>query len=101
VRDLRTYLDRIAQQLPTAAGPTEVFDADTARGEAAFLALRGSRGLLAAEFESEFGQLPRVCFGPAIDRLIEAGLLDEAESGDLRLSVRGRLLADSVFTEFV
>jgi hypothetical protein len=42
-----------------------------------------------------------VCFGPAIDRLIEAGLLDEAESGDLRLSVRGRLLADSVFTEFV
>jgi oxygen-independent coproporphyrinogen-3 oxidase len=101
VRDLRTYLDRIAQQRPTAAGPTEVFDLDTARGEAAFLALRGSRGLLAAEFESEFGQLPRACFGPAIDQLTEVGLLDEAESGDLRLSARGRLLADSVFTEFV
>jgi len=101
VRDLRTYLDRIAQQRPTAAGPTEVFDADTARGEAAFLALRGSRGLLAAEFDSEFGQPPRAFFGPAIDRLIEAGLLDEAGSGDLRLSARGRLLADSVFTEFV
>ncbi len=101
VRDLRTYFDRIAQRLPAAAGPTEVFDAETARGEAAFLALRGSRGLLAAEFESEFGQSPRTFFGPAIDRLIEGGLLDEAGGGDLRLSARGRLLADSVFAEFV
>jgi len=74
---------------------------ETARGEAAFLALRGSRGLLALEFESEFGQPPRAFFGEAIDRLIEAGLLDEAAGGDLRLSARGRLLADSVFAEFV
>ena len=101
VRDVRTYLDRIAQQRPPAAGPTEVFDADTARGEAAFLALRGSRGLLAAEFEAEFGQPPRAFFAPAIDRLLEANLLDEAEGGDLRLSARGRLLADSVFAQFV
>lgn len=101
VRDLRTYFDRIAQRLPAAAGPTEVFDADTARGEAVFLALRGSRGLLAAEFESEFGQLPRAFFGSAIDRLVEGGLLDEAGGGDLRLSARGRLFADSVFAEFV
>ncbi len=101
VRDLRTYLDRIAQRRPPAAGPSEVFDADTARGEAAFLALRGSRGLLAAEFESEFGRLPRAFFGPAIDRLLEAGLLDEAGGGNLRLSARGRLFADSVFAEFV
>jgi len=101
VRDLRTYLDRIAQQLPPAAGPTEVFDAATARGEAAFLALRASRGLLAAEFEREFGQPPRAFFGPAIDRLLEGSLLEEAEGGDLRLSARGRLLADSVFAEFV
>jgi oxygen-independent coproporphyrinogen-3 oxidase len=101
VRDLRTYLDRIAQQRPTAAGPTEVFDAATARGEAAFLSLRGSRGLLAAEFEREFGQPPRAFFGAVIDRLIEARLLDEAGGGDLRLSARGRLLADSVFAEFV
>jgi len=101
VRDLRTYLTRIAQNRPPAAGPTEVFAAETARGEAAFLALRGSRGLLAAEFEDEFGKPPRTFFGPAIDRLLAAGLLDEAEGGDLQLSARGRLLADSVFAEFV
>jgi oxygen-independent coproporphyrinogen-3 oxidase len=101
VRDLRTYLDRIAQQRPPAAGPPEIFAVETARGEAAFLALRGSRGLRAAEFEGEFGQPPRAFFGPLIDRLLEAGLLDEAAGGDLRLSARGRLLADSVFAEFV
>jgi len=101
VRDLRAYLDRIAQRRPAAAGPAEIFDAATARGEAAFLALRGARGLRAAEFEREFGQPPRAFFGPAIDRLIGGGLLCEARGGDLRLSARGRLLADSVFAEFV
>ena len=55
--------DREGEQRPTAAGPTESLDADTARGEAAFLALRGSRGLLAAEFEREFRQPPRAFFG--------------------------------------
>jgi len=101
VRDLRGYLARVADDQLPAAGPPEVFAAETARGEAAFLALRGSRGLRAAEFEGEFGRPPRAFFGAAIDRLLAAGLLDEAEGGDLRLSARGRLLADSVFAEFV
>jgi oxygen-independent coproporphyrinogen-3 oxidase len=101
VRDLRTYLTRIAQGRPPVAGPTEIFDAETARGEAAFLALRRSAGLSAAEFEAEFGGSPRSFFGPAIDRLVEAGLLEERGAGDLRLSPRGRLLADTVSSEFV
>jgi oxygen-independent coproporphyrinogen-3 oxidase len=101
VRDLRTYLTRIAQRDPPAAGPTEIFDAKTGRGEAAFLALRGSAGLRAADFEAEFGGPPRTFFGPAIDRLVETGLLEERGAGDLQLSPRGRLLADTVFAEFV
>ena len=101
VRDLRTYLTRIFQGHPPAAAPTEVFDAKTARGEAAFLALRGARGLLAEEFEAEFGGPPRTFYGPAIDRLVEAGLLEERGAGDLRLSPRGRLLADTVSSELV
>ena len=101
VRDLRTYLTRIARGNPPAAGPTEIFDAKTGRGEAAFLALRGAAGLRAAEFEAEFGGLPRTFFGPVIDRLLEAGLLEERGAGDLQLSPRGRLLADTVFAEFV
>ena len=101
VRDLRTYVNRIQQRQPPVAGPTEVFDEQTARGEAAFLALRRSAGLSAADFEAEFGSPPRAFYGPAIDRLLEAGLLEERDAGDLRLSPRGRLLADTVSAEFV
>ncbi len=101
LRDLRSYLDRIAQRRPADAGPREIFDARSARGEAVFLALRGSRGLRAAEFEREFGAPPRAFFGDAIDRLLGVGLIDELAAGDLRLSARGRLLADTVFAEFV
>jgi oxygen-independent coproporphyrinogen-3 oxidase len=101
VRALHTYLTRIQQRLPALAGPTEVFDAQTARGEAAFLALRRSAGLCAADFEAEFGGPPRNFYGSAIDRLVEAGLLEERDTGDLRLSPRGRLLADTVSAEFV
>jgi oxygen-independent coproporphyrinogen-3 oxidase len=101
LRDLQAYQSRVRQGHPPANGPDEIFDAATARGEAAFLALRGTRGLRAAEFSEEFGQVPRAFFESAIDRLIEADLLDESASGDLRLSARGRLLADTVFAEFV
>ncbi|HXV37113.1 MAG TPA: radical SAM family heme chaperone HemW [Myxococcota bacterium] len=101
LRELRGYLDRIARAQPADAGPREVFDAATARGEAVFLALRGARGLVAEEFEREFGGLPRAFFGAAIERLVAARLLEESARGDLRLSARGRLLADAVSAEFV
>jgi oxygen-independent coproporphyrinogen-3 oxidase len=101
VRDLHTYLNRVQQRQPPLAGPTEIFDAQTARGEAAFLALRRSAGLSARDFEAEFGGSPRSFYGPTIDRLLEAGLLEERDAGDLRLSPRGRLLADTVSAEFV
>ena len=101
VRDLNTYLMRIAEQRPPASGPDEIFDAATARGEAAFLALRDARGLRAAAFADEFGSPPRAFFESAIDRLTVAGLLDESATGDLRLTARGRSLADTVSAEFV
>jgi oxygen-independent coproporphyrinogen-3 oxidase len=101
VRDLATYLARIAAGEPADAAPAERLAADTARGEAAFLALRTRAGLAAERFAEEFGAPPRAFWGPAIDELREAGLLVEADGGDLRLSRRGLLLADSVFACFV
>ena len=73
----------------------------TARGEAAFLALRTRRGLAAAEFAAEFGAEPRHFFGPAIDTLIADGLLHESLNGDLAPTARAWLFADSVATHFV
>jgi oxygen-independent coproporphyrinogen-3 oxidase len=83
------------------AGEVEVLGAPIARGEAMFLALRMARGVDAARFAEEFGAPPRRYFGAAIERLCEEGLLREEPSGDLRLTPRGRLLADSVFESFV
>jgi oxygen-independent coproporphyrinogen III oxidase len=84
-----------------AEAESEVLDERTARGEAAFLALRTRSGLDASGFAREFGAPPRAHFGAAIDALRERGLLTESGAGDLALTAAGRLLADTVFVHFV
>ena len=58
--------------------------------------------MLADAFKARFGiSLERV-FGGEIDRLIQQGLLEWAgEPRALRLSLRGRLLGNAVFRQFV
>ena len=100
-RQLDAYLSEVeAGRSPTAE--SEILDARTARGETVFLALRRTVGLRAAEFVAEFGATPRVFFAGEIDRLVASGLLaEDRASGDLALTARGRMLADSVFEAFV
>lgn len=100
-RSLPRWLDRV--EAGGAAEPPlcEVADAATARGEAAFLALRTSRGLAAEAFRAEFGVAPRRVFGEAVAQLVAAGLLVETPGGDLRLTRRGWLLGDEVAARFV
>ncbi|MDJ0848235.1 MAG: radical SAM family heme chaperone HemW [Myxococcota bacterium] len=100
-RDLATYLERVREGDSAEAGPAEVLDPATARGEAAFLALRESRGLDAGRFEHEFGRPPRGFWPEAIESLVGQGLLCEDASGGLRLTARGRLFSDGVFQHFV
>jgi oxygen-independent coproporphyrinogen-3 oxidase len=83
------------------ADEVEVLDLPTARGEAAFLALRTRRGLDAAAFAREFGGPPRAHYAAAIEALCASGLLAESPGGDLALTKAGRLLADTVFVQFV
>jgi oxygen-independent coproporphyrinogen-3 oxidase len=97
-RALPRYLEAVAAGAPPAM---EALSAETARGEAVFLALRTAEGLDAATFETEFGAAPRGFFAAEIDALAGADLLHEDPSGDLRLTPRGRLLSDSVFEHFV
>jgi len=70
------------------------------RGEAMFLGLRLIEGIEAAAFARRFGGPPRSFFGPQIDELTSLGLLEERD-GRLRLTPRGRLLANQVFCRFV
>jgi oxygen-independent coproporphyrinogen-3 oxidase len=100
-RELAAYLSLI-EAAHSPVRESETLDAHTARGEAVFLGLRRMAGLRAAEFQHEFGASPRAFYQDEIESLVASALLDEdAESGDLALTARGRLLADSVFEAFV
>jgi oxygen-independent coproporphyrinogen-3 oxidase len=101
VRDLNRYLEAALAGSSAEQEPPEVLDAPTARGEAVFLALRSAAGLDAGRFASEFGRFPRGFWEEAIAGLVAGGLLEERLGGDLRLTRRGRQLADSVFEHFV
>lgn len=99
-RELAAYLECIEGGLSPEAGPPERLDAATARGEAIFLGLR-SGGVDAARFAREFGDPPGSFYRAQIQALAEAGLLEEQDGGDLKLTARGRQLADHVCLHFV
>lgn len=101
VRQLDTYLARMAAGEPAAAAPPERLTPETARGEAAFLALRTARGLDAAAFAAEFGAPPRAFWPEVIAEALAGGWLLESASGDLRLTPAGLLLSDSIFERLV
>ena len=100
LRELPGYLERVGAGRSAEAAPPEALAPAAQRGEVMFLALRTMRGLEAEAFAAEFGAPPRAFYGASIERLRAAGLLEEAEGGDLRLTPRGVLLSDSVFAEF-
>jgi oxygen-independent coproporphyrinogen III oxidase len=100
-RGLGAWLARVEAGGGAAPPVREAPAAATARGEAAFLALRTRAGLDAARFAAEFGAEPRHFFAPAIDALCALGLLDESSAGDLRPTARSWLFADTVATHFV
>ena len=100
LRALQAYLRCIEEDRSAEGEPAEVLDAATARGEAVFLGLRAG-GVDAARFEAEFAQPPRCFYRAEIEALVGAGLLEEQACGDLRLTARGRQLADQVFMHFV
>ncbi len=51
--------------------------------------------------EHRVGATPRSFFGEAIESFCDDGLLVEDAAGNLRMSERGLLLADSIATAFV
>ncbi len=69
-------------------------------GEAAMLALRTAEGIADQDFRERFGVEPSVAFAAARKKCCDAGLLEVDGSG-VRLTPRGRLLANSVCTEFL
>ncbi len=73
---------------------------DVAMADTAILALRLNEGLSPEEFRSRFGRELSEVYGDTIAELASAGLLDRHD-GRLRLTARGRLLANEVFVRLL
>jgi oxygen-independent coproporphyrinogen-3 oxidase len=94
-RDPQRYINMLKKrQLPVVE--SETIEKAQEMSETAFLALRTAEGLHLPTFEERFA-MPFTGFaGDRLQRVEEAGLLEQAE-GWLRLSKRGRLLGNEVF----
>jgi oxygen-independent coproporphyrinogen III oxidase len=92
------YMARVSEK-NTAVIEQENIDATKAAGEFLFLGLRMTAGISLQSFSYRFDKSP-VEFYPKIKTFIEGELMEE-KNGQLRLTPKGLLLANSIFVEFV
>jgi oxygen-independent coproporphyrinogen-3 oxidase len=96
----REYIERI-QQKGEAIVEIEEIDRALEIGETLMLGLRLiEEGVARARFKDRFGVDLDEVYSITIARLIEQGLL-ESDAERIRLTVRGRLLGNRVFAEFL
>ncbi|MDQ6780399.1 MAG: coproporphyrinogen dehydrogenase, partial [Candidatus Eremiobacteraeota bacterium] len=99
VRDFDQYCDALGRGADARADAEHLGPAERI-GEAAMLALRTAQGLRYDDFQRRFGVDATRIFARAINKCMAAGLL-EGDAGGVRLSRRGRLLANPACAEFL
>ena len=92
------YMERVERE-GAAVAETETLDLRKAAAECLFMGLRLMKGISLDDFARRFGKEPAE-FYPQIGSWQEAGLM-ERQTGRLRLTRRGLMVADSIFVEFV
>jgi putative oxygen-independent coproporphyrinogen III oxidase len=92
------YMERVRRE-GTAAVEKEILDRTKAAAEFMFMGLRMRKGISVEEFSRRFGKSPADSY-PEIGAWVKDGLMEE-ESGALRLTRRGLMLADELFVTFV
>jgi oxygen-independent coproporphyrinogen-3 oxidase len=97
-RDLDGYVSAVTRGLAPVAG-SEVLDSATREFEALALGLRRVDGISRGAHGDEFGEDPVRRHRTAVEEMREAGLL-EVDGDALRLTRRGRLLANEVLVAF-
>ena len=108
-RPIREYISRVETATKVSADPgvtshlpaaavveDEVISPALEMSETAFVELRLAGGIDRRSFADRFGQDFESVFGPKLEGVRAAGLLDDTDS-HVRLSVRGRLLGNEVF----
>ena len=98
-RSVEEYILRLNSG-ETAVESQECLTGKESMGETMFLGLRMLRGADVNAFRQRYGLSPQEAFPEEIASLKERGLLEEAGCF-IRLTRRGLLLANDVFTEFV
>ncbi|MCL5057086.1 MAG: radical SAM family heme chaperone HemW [Actinobacteria bacterium] len=97
--DLKGYIDSLESGKLPVDWEEEV-DLKTAMSEAVFLGLRLIEGLDTGEYRKRFGREIEDVYGEPVRRLENQGLIG-IEGGCLRLTRRGLMLGNRVFSEFV
>ncbi len=98
-RNLNLYLEAALAQTPIPA-ESERLPAHKAWGEGVMLALRTSQGVGLSDFKERYGVDVVEHYAPVIARYSDAGLLEVA-GGRMRLTRRGKFLANDVCGAFV
>jgi oxygen-independent coproporphyrinogen-3 oxidase len=98
-RDTSRYVDLVEQGQSPVVDTTELAQTDI-RSEAVFLGLRLLRGVDLKEYRERFGRDLSEDYSDELDRLADAGLI-EFPGHLMRLTRRGALLSNEVFSAFV
>ena len=99
VADTRAYVERVQAGADPVAEARRL-DPEAQLGEALFMGLRLAEGLSLDAYRVRFGHDVWTRYGAALAPAVEAGLLVR-ESGRIRLTPRGMLLANEVMQVFV
>lgn len=99
----RTMVNSLPFPSTPAAIETIPIDQQRAIGEYMMMGLRlVQEGISKVDFLERFGKTLELEFGPVIEKLVKKGLLEWDQDGQsMRLTPRGRLLGNQVFSEFV
>ncbi len=98
-RDLAAYIESLERDLPVPS-EAERLEGEARVGEAVMLALRTSDGVDERAFAQRYGPGALLPFAETFERLCDDGLAIRT-GGRLRLTRRGRFLADEIGTAFV
>jgi oxygen-independent coproporphyrinogen-3 oxidase len=92
------YMAQVNESQNALVGREDI-DVDKATAEFLFLGLRMTEGIAVDDFHQRFGKLPAELY-PEIKLWSDAGLMEE-NSGYLRLTHKGLLVANSIFVHFM
>ena len=98
--EMDAYLGETIQRIPKTSLEFDIVGREQAFEESLFLGLRLNRGVRFDALRSEFGEAILQDVMPALLEVREAGLL-EMESDRMRLTARGRMVSNEVFSRLL